>query len=377
MPIYESEQYSRDKLFELRKKNRCQVCGGRLNVFLDPETHKAFLACWDWLRTRHNGIVREASQYEQKGIESLNIKSRREIMVNQFGETGVALERYHGVTSLTREEAKEILLTVFPDAPEVEMTRAVLLCASYSLNPLMGHVFLIPFNKGKPNESWATVIGIKAKRLLASRKRAFSFVDDTPRLMTKEEQEKVFGKVDGEHIVAITVLQDPGTGAIARGYGKWGKGTTVYGTDKGNSAENMAFIRSESQALDRLCPGEMPVGVGVVDEQFVAPKGEVIEGAAREVTDEPLIAEPKSKEPEESKKPTPPKVTPLSAEAPGKEPVSNTIEALKETMKLCNWTAQDLGQFCVNEKKWKIKEYKDLTPEQIKELIEDIKKNPK
>jgi len=347
-----------------------------LNVFLDFDKGKAFLACNDWHRTHHEGIVREASQYEQKGIESLNIKSRREIMVNQFGkERTVALERYHGVTSLTKGEVKEILMTVFPDAPEVEMTRAVLLCASYSLNPLMGHVFLIPFNKGKPNESWATVIGIKAKRLLASRKRAFSFVDDTPRIMTKEEQEKVFGKVDGEHIVAITVLQDPATGAIARGYGKWGKGTTVYGTDKGNSAENMAFIRSESQALDRLCPGEMPVGVGVVDEQFVASKGEVIEGEATEVVDEPLIAGP---QPQKSKGPAP-KTTPPSAESHAEEPTSNsnTVEALKETMAECNWSAQDLGQFCVNEKGWKIREYSDLTSEQISELIEDIKKNPK
>lgn len=360
MPIYESEQYTREDLSELRKKNVCSVCGEWLNIFLDTETGKAFLVCKDWLRTHHEGIIREASRYEQKGLESLNMLSRREAMGKQFGqEKTMALEKYHNTTALTKEQAKEILRTVFPDAPETEMVRAIMLCASYHLNPLMGHVFLIPF-KGKDSKvSFATVIGIKAKRLLASRRGAFSYVDNTPRLMSEEEQKQIFGKVDENHLVAITVLRDPATGAEARGYGKWNKQSPIYGTDKGNSPENMAFIRSESQALDRLCPGEMPADIEVVDEHFV-----------------PLEEEPETKTPvvngsvSEAKEET--------AKAPQGEVVYKTLKQLREKMTECNWSLTDVGRWCVAEpRRWKIKFLEDLTPEQINEIIQFMIRSPK
>lgn len=368
MPIYEDKTTTQEKLQELRRSNSCSECGGRLDVFMDIDKGRAFLACGEWHRTHHEGIVREANEYEQKGLESLTIKTRREIMAQQFGEQKTrALEQYHGVTSLTRAQAKEILLTVFPDAPEVELQRAVLLCASYSLNPLMGHVFLIPFNKGKQNETWATVIGIKAKRLLASRRHSFSYLDDSPRMMTEKEQVKIFGKVSETKLKGLTILQDTETGAIARGYGEWEKGKEPYGTDKGNSAENMTFIRSESQAIDRLCPGEMPVGIGVIDEQFVAPPNE----DAKPIQVETTVV---------SKKPAITKAPPSGkAEQPSEgsgEPTPNTLADLKEIMAQSNWSATDVGKFCVA-KGWKIRDYKDLTPEQLKELIQDIKNNPK
>lgn len=302
-------------------------------------------------------------------------------MEQQHGEeTTRALEKYHGVTSLTRPQALEILQKVYPGAPEGEMTRAVLLCTSYSLNPLMGHVFLIPFKTKGGGETWATVLGIKAKRLLASRRHPISYVDDTPRLMTEEEQKRVFGRVDKRLITAITVLQEPSTGATARGYGTWEADKEPYGTDKGNSAENMAFIRSESRALDRLCPGEMPVGVEVIDEQFAGDKTSVIEGEFKEVAEETkevptaelLEAEAKAKV--KTKEPKEPE---------HKEPEPNTIDELKEAMQLSNWSAQDAGRWCNSkertgeERGWNIREYADLKPEQITELIAYIKKNPK
>lgn len=294
MPIYEGKDHTLEKLEELRKWNICKECGEFLNIFLDIDNHRKFLACNDWHRTHHEGIVRQASEYQQKGLEALSIPERRKIMEQQYGEeTTKALAKYHGVTSLTKPEALEILQTVYPKAPDTEIARAVLLCTSYGFNPLMGHVFLIPF-EGKEGKTWATVLGIKAKRLAASRRGSVSYVDDTPRLMTEEEQLKIFGKIDNEHIVAITKLRNPATGAEVSGYGKWKIGTTVYGMDKGNSAENMAFIRSESQALDRLFPGEMPVGVEVIDEAY-SPKSEepeIVEGEVKEVEAKP--EEPKT-----------------------------------------------------------------------------------
>jgi len=66
--------------------------------------------------------------------------------------------------------------------------------------------------------------------------------------------------------------------------------------------------------------------------------------------------------------------------APGgkpEEPSPNTIESLKETMQLCNWSTMDIGQFCNAEKRWNIREFKDLTPERIAELVLHIQKNAK
>lgn len=188
-------------------------------------------------------------------------------MTQEIGEAKTqALMKYQGVVSLTKSQALEILTTIYPKAPEVEIKRAVLLCATEALNPLMNHVFLIPFNEGKPNETWATVIGIKAKRLMASRRKSFGYLDDTPRRMTEEEQAKIFGEADPNKLWVITKLRDQ-NGNVVPGYGWWPTDKEPYGTDKGNTKFNMAAIRSESQALDRLCPGEMPQGFEVMPEE--------------------------------------------------------------------------------------------------------------
>jgi len=267
MPIYESEETSQDALDELRRYHTCQECGGQLAVFYDADAHKAFLACTDWPRTQHEGIEREVNRYEKEGLASLNIETRRELMTEEYGEVKTkALDKYMSAVTLTKPQAKEILVSVYPDAPIEEIARAVLLCASYGLNPLMKHVFLIPFNKGKSNESWVTVIGIKAKRLLASRRDSYGYIDGTPKVMNKQMQMDTFGVYDPDKVWAIAKGKDPKTGAEAVGYGFWPSNVEPKGTDKGNSKFNMAFIRAESQMLDRLRPGEMPIGIDVMPE---------------------------------------------------------------------------------------------------------------
>lgn len=270
-PLYESEQYDRSQLETIRQRGKCQECGASLSLFWDPIKKKAFVACWDWPRSHHEGIEREASRYEQEGLAALNIPARREIMQKEFGmETSTKLAKYMGVTSLSRDDAKEILQAVFPDAPESDVKRAMILCANYQLNPLMKHLFLVPFNKKENGKvigvDWAIIIGIKAKRLMASRRGPFSYIDDSPRLMSEAEEKKIYGKIDPGKIRAICVLKDPTTGAETRGYGWWPRNKAAYGEDKGNEPENMAFIRSESNALDRLRPGEMPENIEAMDE---------------------------------------------------------------------------------------------------------------
>jgi len=48
MPIYEEEgKLTREELHQLCRYNKCKECGGRLDVFLDVDSHKAFLAYSD------------------------------------------------------------------------------------------------------------------------------------------------------------------------------------------------------------------------------------------------------------------------------------------------------------------------------------------
>ncbi len=271
MPIYEDEATTREQLQELRKKNICSVCRRRLDVFMDFDRGKAYLACQDWKRTQHEGIMRVA---EPKGLETLNIATRREIVVEQLGkEKTTQLEKYEGVVSLTKVQAMEILRTIWPQAPEIEVLKAGIICHQYGLNPLMKHIFLIPFKRRKEGkvigEDWAVVQGISSNRLIARRKHNYSYLDLTPRRMTEEEQEKINGEVDDSKIWAITKLKDMETSAEAMGVGSWPIDEMPYGVEKGNTRLNMACIRSEREGIDRLYPAEMPQGVEVMEEKYI------------------------------------------------------------------------------------------------------------
>jgi len=168
---------------------------------------------------------------------------------------------------MTRDQAMYLLKTIYPTAPVPEILKAAILCAQYHLNPLMRQVYLIPFNKKGGGLDWVIVIGIKATRQIAGAHKRYTYKDG-PRVMTKDEQITILGQPDETRTWAITVLKDE-QGNEYPGYGFWHLGDTIYGADKGNSETNMAFIRSERNALDKLCPGVLPdVGIG---EELYAP----------------------------------------------------------------------------------------------------------
>jgi len=288
MPIYEDESTTREDLFERRKKSRCQVCRGELDVFMDFDKGKAFLACRDWKRTHHEGIEREAPPLFEP-----NIVTRREEMDEQYGKgKGDALAKYFDRTSLQKVELKDIIETLWPEAPQVEKAKAIMLCVSYVLNPLKKHIYLIPFNKGEPDETWALVMSIQSKRLLASRRGPFSYVDNTPRIMTDDEQLTTFGEVLKDRLYVVTKLRDPSTGAESVGHGFWLKKDKVKGENKGNTPFNMAAIRSESQALDRLRPGEMPLGIEAIEAEYSITEPEGGEESGEAAKKETAVTEP-------------------------------------------------------------------------------------
>lgn len=179
---------------------------------------------------------------------------------------------------ISKEYAVYLLKTIWPAAPDPEVIKAALICARYGLDPLLKEVSLIKFDRREWNaqtkqrekvgEDWVAVLGIKANRKIASNHgaRRYSYADG-PRVMTQQEQKDILGEIEPERIWAITKIKDQ-LDNVYPGYGFWPKDTKVHGDDKGNSARNMAFIRSERNALDRMAPGELP-DIEVADESFV------------------------------------------------------------------------------------------------------------
>ncbi|GAJ23584.1 unnamed protein product, partial [marine sediment metagenome] len=200
MPIYEGEgELTREALLDLRKTNKCKECGASLNVYLDPDSGKVFLACWHWHRSHHEGIEREASRYEKEGVAALNIPTRREIMTQEHGEEKTAaLVKYISTGAITKAIATEIVETLWGAAPLIEKTKAILLCQTYQLNPLMKHLYLVGYRRkdkdgnfivdkqGNYVKDWSMQIGIGATRLLAQRKHNYSYLDLSPRKATEE-----------------------------------------------------------------------------------------------------------------------------------------------------------------------------------------------
>jgi len=263
---------------KMTKTHECAECGGPLVMPHDPTLGHRVLVCGqDRSHVGYTKIPSLTQRYlrgERLPLEIINrIEARRRhVMEEQLSpQQQQALAPYQGIRALTKQQATIVLRTIWPKAPDVEILKAALLCRDYGLHPLMKHVFLLPFkNKKTQVITWTTVLGIAATRLIASRRGPYGYVDG-PRLMTDDEQVATFGEVDQDNLWAITVLQDH-DGHRAPGYGNWPKSEQPYGTDKGNTKANMAFIRSERTALQRLRPGEIPTGVDVVDPTHLHPE---------------------------------------------------------------------------------------------------------
>ena len=343
--IYIDADHSFEDLEKLRKYNICSECGGFLALFKDGDG-KIFLACHEWQRSHHEGIVREASPYEKEGMESLNLEARRKIMEEQHGEDKVtALEKRRLPTSgaLTQNQAMEVLKLVYPEVPANQIIRTAMLCRDFGLHPLMKEVYIIGFKNKGGGVDYSTVIGISASRKMAADKKgAFSFLDDTPRAASHEEIVKQYGEDSDEekaNLVSITKLKgEKGNEAI--GFGLWPKGQAPFGLEKGNTKRNMANIRSERQALDRS-PGEaLPKEFEVIDAAYVEvpdvgkvdketgevaeatkPEPEAIEAKSKVVEEKPEVKAEK-KPPAKAKAAPPPETT-----APG---VYDTTEKLLE-----------------------------------------------
>lgn len=184
-------------------------------------------------------------------------------------ETGIMKRPEHG---LSKDGHMYLLKQVWPSAPDNAVVFAAVLCHDYGLHPMMRQVFLVPFDvkdkdTGKFRTEWNVILGIRATRTIAQNAGYRWTYKDGPRVMSEEEQKKIYGEVDAGKIRAITIIRDQ-SGNEYPGYGMWDKSKTAYGADKGNSAVNMAFIRSERNAIDRMAPGVLPPDVDVIEDNY-------------------------------------------------------------------------------------------------------------
>lgn len=335
------EDQSEENLKKICRNSVCAECGRQLAIYLDMETKRSYVACSGQV---HEGITREY----HPPVEDYITEARRDIkLTEEHGiHTSRALATIPKQGQLTQPQAMTVLKLVYPNAKEEEIVRTAIFCRDFGLHPLANEVYLIPF-KGKN----VMVVGIPASRKMAhALKGEFSFLDDTPRAASDIEVAKQFGKNSDEaknNIISVTKLQGEG-GNLAIGFGLYPKSEKPYGVDKGNTARNMANIRSERQAMDRL-PGKPLPRFEVVDAAYAdvpdvgrvdTGTGEVVEIESSENKVPPDAPESKSTAVEAGTGKEAPDQTDSEAEQGAVEPeVLSGIDPdwLKETLELIHW----------------------------------------
>jgi hypothetical protein len=163
---------------------------------------------------------------------------------------------------ITQQVAAYLIERMYEDAPQDKIMTAAIICQQYSLNPLIKNIYLIKYGN-----DWTIVLGIKATRQMAiASGHRYSFVDG-PRMMKQIEAEDIYGVVDPAKWYAFVKIRDQ-FGNEYPGYGTIQKEYKAYGTDKGNSPQNLCFIRAERNAIDKMAPGALP-DIETTDEQIV------------------------------------------------------------------------------------------------------------
>jgi len=271
-----SELTEKEKI-KLRKKYVCADCGEWVSYWMEFITDKGivnsgrtYIACHHHKANQHEGVAREFIPPDER-----NNLARRESMDTSLVSVNQALAERNLPTTGTMNESQalQVCRVYWPKAPDNNIQAAAYLCRDYGLHPGANHIYLIPYAiKDRDNNvtgyRWEMIWSIAAKRLVTMRvKGQYSYIDDTPRIMSEAEQIKIFGAVDKQKIRAITKLQNM-QGMEVSGHGEIGTGASLKGGDKGNSLLNMAMVRSESRALDRL-PGNMSLpAMEAIDAEY-------------------------------------------------------------------------------------------------------------
>ena len=385
MPITEETMtYEEMKAIIANPQNKCADCGGNLSIaWGGVHGYESYvLRCS--VAIDHAGYVKEKKQtmYPGSHVGAIPKKEYKEMEKELGTMTTTKLVPYSTKTALTKSDATDIIETLWGAAPIIEKQKAIALCVTQQLNPLMSHVFLVSYKRRERGqvvgEDWTIMLSIKAKRLMASRRGDYGYLDGTPRAATEDEVKKQFAE-DAEtilkaNLVSVTKLQDTNR-MEAQGFGLWPKDDDPKGMNKGNTKRNMANIRSESQALDRLRPGDMPQNVGIIDAEYEvlpnapdadkdtgeiaedSPETDAIPEPTEETTEQPATNAITDKEVDDLK-------VALADYGKEKHHIGVRKDALAKVL-------QDVGLF-VKAQEWQVKNLKDLNREQLRTLHEAL-----
>ena len=351
-------QEAKDEWRELERialTDICTMCGSGLRVPYDHTKGKVVLVCSK--DKTHIGHTKQdpamkrfeamRKQIAERGESTEVIDREIQTYLNQkhsrkgkhMTTGGTALQQYQEKGLITEEQAMEIIRTTpgWGRAPANVIKKAALICRDYKLYPGI-HVFLICFGKGTDKESWAPVFGINSNRLLASRKKAYKYIDG-PRVASEEEAKKHFLNEYDSNLIYGYCKVEGLDGSIADGWGTWKRSDKVQGEDKGNSKANMVEIRAERRALNRLCPGELPSGFDVIDEEYINGTPETAQRQVNQETGEIIegqVVEPNgAAPPQRTEEPTPAPAAPAkrrgtSSPSPGSaEPQKLNVGQMK------------------------------------------------
>ena len=388
MPYYPEDQSDKN-LKKIRLNNLCAECGGSLYVYLDMKTKQKYIGC---SIPDHKGITRKY-QPQREDYES-GVRRLYEMEQEHGAVKTKALGQYVGTSAITKSIATEIVETLWGEAPLIEKTKAILLCQTYQLNPLMKHIHMVGYKRrdrdgkyikgsdGKDVLDWSMMIGIGANRLMAQRKHNYSYLDLTPRQATKEEIDKILGDTaDPGSIYGFVHIKDVETGAEAFGLRGIKKNDKIKGEEKGNTHLNMACVRAERLALDRQYPGEMPQDAEVIDEAYVEvpnvgkvveATGEIVESEAVEVEEKKPVSKGKAKP--AAKDQPPDELLPGSTEKDETPMTPEQLEDLHQLMKDNEMDLVAIGKYCNADKRWNIRNLNDLKKWQYDELVQAFDK---
>lgn len=288
-------------------RNQCLVCGPGVKLEISFDKGEYGIKCGD---PEHGPEQWGRPSFKPNMYQEANNRKRRfNTLEKEIGrERTTALANIVKGAVVDENYMRKVEESLWKGAPEIDRTKAKLYCIRYNLDPLANELFLIPYKNGAraaalgckcskypcPHPDaydWVRVRGINGDRSIVKQTADFSYIDNTPRVMTAAEQNSTFGEVDTSKIWVIVRLQNVVTRAISVGYGNWPKDREAYGSDKGNTKFNMASNHAERQALARLSPGKLPAdeaGVLVVDDQYL-PK---IDTATGEIVDSTAAALP-------------------------------------------------------------------------------------
>ncbi len=265
---------------ETAKKSACGICGTQLEVNHDGQDWNIYCPkCRTFdgalmpIKGNRQTIWRLQQMASPERLEvERELKGERDMTQALGPVRSQALAHYmRRDVVITEASAQQIVTTIWPDAmmeaPAV-VARAIILCHQYNLNPALKDLAIVPYwNKEKGKNDWEILLQIEANRKMAQSIAWYEYLDETPHMMSADDEIKFFGAVDKTQARSITRLKGK-DGRVYVGAGQCALNASIKGADKGNSTANMSQIRSERRALKRLCP-DLPDDVQVIDAAYM------------------------------------------------------------------------------------------------------------